>query len=484
MNSDKRDFLIVLFGKIVQVLLMLATLKISTSLLSPSVMGQIYLFTTIYTFFVFLFISPIGQYFNRYTHLWEGEGTLYDRLWLYFIYMLIVSVCASIGATIIHFFGGSADFPLIHFTLLTGFFVLIVSANQTAVPLLNMLNFRGIFTILTFLTGFMALTLSVFFIFAVDKAASNWLLGILLGNALTLIIALLVLRKILIDKNKAFKIKLNFSCINKKNLYTLATFAIPVSFATVFMWAQNVGYRVSVESFLGLKYLGFLGIGLIIAAQISNVVEAILMQYLQPNFYRSIKGANFKERTNAVNFYLNITIPVYFSLALFLTFSIKFIFPVLVSSEYIDGYKFCIFGVWIEFIRMVTNSLSTIAHSEVKMKRYMYPYIFGALTTNILVYFAVKHVGEIDFVPISLIVGGIVTMLLMYLNMKNIMPFSLNISYLLIFTVTTIPSIIYFSNINFPKEIGVYYMFLLCVGGCIFVTSLASSFFIGRKIND
>jgi O-antigen/teichoic acid export membrane protein len=483
MTNNHRDFLVVIFGKIAQVILMFATLKVSTHLLPPGIMGQIYIFTTIYTFFVFFLISPIGQYFNRYTHQWESEGVLFSRLKLYFCYMTVVCVTAMIGAGAVHLLGGANDFSLFPFLILTGLFVLVVSANQTVIPLLNMLNYRILFTILTFFTGFSALVFSVFFVVFVDVIATAWLMGLLLGNALTLIVAVFYLRKILITNEDISIFVINLTCLNKKNAYKIAMFAVPVSLATVFMWAQNAGYRVSIESYLGLDYLGLLGVGFMVATQLSSVVESILMQYLQPNFYRRIKGADLKERTQAVNAYLSITIPVYLALALFLTFSIEYIFPILVSGEYKEGYLFCIFGVWIEFFRMVTNAVGTIAHSEIKMKGYMYPYILGALTTNVLVYLAATSSFELDLIPIALLVGASITCLIMYINMKKIMCFSISLLSLLLSALSVVPCVIYFHYISFTPEIGLSYLVLLCVGGFIFLGSLTALFFTDRKIN-
>jgi O-antigen/teichoic acid export membrane protein len=484
MTNNNRDFMVVVVGKIAQVILMFATLKVSTYLLPPSTMGQIYIFTTIYTFFVFFLISPIGQFFNRYTHKWESEGVLFSRLKLYFCYMTVVCVTAMIGAGAVHLLGGANNFSLFPFLILTGLFVFVVSANQTVIPLLNMLNYRILFTILTFFTGFTALVFSICFVVFVDVIATAWLMGLLLGNALILIIAVFYLRNILIIKEDVSIFIVDLTCLNKKNAYKITKFAVPVSLATVFMWAQNAGYRVSIESYLGLDYLGLLGVGFMVATQLSSVVESILMQYLQPNFYRRIKGADLKERTQAVNVYLRITIPVYLALALFLTFSIEYIFPILVSGEYKEGYLFCIFGVWIEFFRMVTNALGTIAHSEIKMKGYMYPYIFGALTTNVLVYLAATSSYELDLIPTALLVGASITCLIMYINMQKIMCFSISLLTLLLSGVSVVPCILYFHFISFTPEIGLSYLVLLCLGGFIFLGSLTAVFFRDIKIND
>ncbi|BBB25220.1 lipopolysaccharide biosynthesis protein [Amphritea japonica] len=483
MKNNTRDFWVILIGKAAQVLLMLLSLKLSTYYLDPSVMGQIYLLTTIYTFFVFLLISPVGQFFNRYTHKWYGENVLYDRLWLYLLYIIVVCIIASIGAVVIHNLSESANISVVSFSLLVGGLVLIVSINQTVVPLFNMLNYRILFTTMTFFTSFLALCFSLVVIYYVDKSASSWLLGILIGNAVIIVFAVYIMRSIL-SANEVVNNSLISLCVfDQQKINKIIRFSVPVSLATVFMWAQNSGYRISIEKLIGLEYLGFLGVGLVLATQIFSVVESILMQYYHPGFYRSIKSESTELRLAAVNSYLNSTIPVYFSLALFLTFSIEYIFPILVSGDYAKGYAFCVFGVWIEFFRTVTNSISSIAHSEVKMKGYMYPYIFGALATNALVYMAALYVNDINSIPMALNVGALITMLLMYFNMRKILPFTINFTLVMIFLIAVLPSLLFFLLFPFPQNIDVYYISSLCTGGVLFLIGLSMSVKLGKKAN-
>uniref|UniRef100_UPI003D11557A hypothetical protein n=1 Tax=Amphritea sp. TaxID=1872502 RepID=UPI003D11557A len=215
MKESSRDFLIISIGKATHVLLMLASLKLVTYYLAPSVMGQIYLFTTVYTFFVYFLVSPVGQYFNRYTHKWESQSVLYHRFLLYLFYMIFVSILSSLGAVLVYLVDDALDVSLLFFSLLTGGFVLIVSANQIIVHLFNMLNYRLFFSMLTFMTSFLALCFSLGFIFVVDRTATSWLQGILIGNAVVLVVAFFIMRRILLANEKRFNILLDFGFLNR-----------------------------------------------------------------------------------------------------------------------------------------------------------------------------------------------------------------------------------------------------------------------------
>ncbi|MEY8214476.1 MAG: hypothetical protein RPR97_08335 [Colwellia sp.] len=479
MTSSRRDFIVIVLGKLALVTLAVFSIKLSTKFLSPEIMGQFYVFTTIYTFFVLFLITPVGQYFNRYTHKWESEKILHNRLLRHFLYMIVISLLSLLGSVFLYSQGWTAGLSMVQFSLMIGMFVFVLSANQTVVPILNMLNHRVAFIGFSFLTAALALLLSCAFVINIETILIYWLAGILLANILVLLIAWFFLYEKVLPFNNEVS-SFSFELFNKNKLFDVARFSLPVAIAMVFMWAQNIGYRMSVESLMGAHYLGLLGVGLMLSTQLSSVVESILMQYLHPIFYKRIQSEIFEERLAAANFYIGISIPLYFSLALFLTYSIEYIFPVLIDEQYSDGAIYCVFGVWLEFFRMTTNAFSNIAHSEIKMKSYMLPYVFGAVATNVLVYFSITSVFG-GGVPLALLIGGAITTLLMLFYMRKLMSFSVDVKFLLLSALMVLPSIAYLNYIKFPLGIDFYYMFLLCFSGILFLVGWAVLFFIGKK---
>lgn len=478
MTSNQHDFVVIVMGKIALIALSILTIKLSTKLLPPDVMGQLYIFTTIYTFFVLFLISPVGQYVNRYTHKWQSEKVLHNRLLRHFLYMLVVSCFAALVSVLLYRLGWTAGLSVFNLSLLVGLFVFVLSANQTVVPLLNMLNYRIVFTVFSFLTNALALLLSFAFIINIHTSLIYWLLGILLANVIVLLLAWLFLYK----KELASQDVLSSYSLNKNGILSAIKFSAPVAIAMAFMWAQNTGYRMSIESLRNAHYLGLLGVGLMLATQLSSVVETILMQYLHPIFYKRIQSDKYDERLAAVNFYIGISIPVYLSLALFLTYSIDYIFPILIDEQYSDGVVYCLFGVWIEFFRMVTNSISNIAHAETKMKSYMFPYMFGATATNILVYYAAISDSEIDLVPLALLSGSAFTMLCMMFYMKKIMQFSIDFKFILLSAGLVLPSVLCINTVSFPAVVNVEYIFFLFLSCILFLGGWIALFFIGKKL--
>jgi len=447
LDKPKKDFMIIFIGKIFQVIIMILSLKIMTALLSAKEIGSIYLFMTISTFFVLSLISPFGQYINRHTHVWTKNKNLLDNLFLYVMYLFSVSTFSVLIGLFIYSYGISDHIPRCLFLLLLFFATLFLTLNQTIIPLLNMLHYRLDFTMLTLLTSAGVVLFGYILLTLFSYTAGYWLLGIVVSNALFTMIGFIILKEHL---NETFHgILVNTKKINILNMKSILKFVIPLSVATLFMWLQNSGYRIVIEQKIGLEFLGFLGIGLAVSAQISGVFESIVMQYFHPIYYEKISHTDLDGRTLAINELINKVLPIYFMLALFLTFLAKYIVEILVDEKYYGVYIFTMFGVWIEFFRMVTNLLGNISQSEMNTQKFMIPYVLGSIVTISLVYFSSMISAYTLYLPIALILGSLVTLILMYISMKKLINFKINYKVLLIaFMLSTPYALVVIFNID------------------------------------
>lgn len=446
LTKQKSDFLIILLGKLLQVILMILAIRVSTSLLEPKEMGNIYLFTTIYTFFILSLISPFGQYINRYTHQWYQKKTLLNSLGIYLLYLVGASIFSVLIGIFLYHFGVFQDIELYSFLSLLFLFILFMTLNQTILPLLNMLHYRLSFTILTILTSFGIIVFGYFFIRLFGNTAENWLLGIVLSNIIVVVVGFFVLKNRLSERFNGFTYLFRKS--KKKRLKSILVFVLPLSIATLFMWIQNSGYRIIIEQNIDLGFLGFLGVGLAISAQIGSVFESILTQYLSPIYYQKISiEKDIKYRTESFNWLINIKLPIYFLLALYVTCFAEYIVNLLVDEKYRAVYVYTIYGIWIEFFRMMTNVLYTVSLSELKMKKIMLPYLIGSFVTITLVYLFSLDANYEFYLPMGLLIGGFFTMTIMYISMKKLIDFRIDFRLIFLSFVLSIPYIsIYFFN--------------------------------------
>ncbi|WP_170000226.1 hypothetical protein [Campylobacter sp. RM9328] len=474
LNKAKSDFLIIVVGKLLQVILMILAIRVSTSLLEPKEMGNIYIFTTIYTFFVLSLISPFGQYINRHTHQWHKQKLLLDNLGLYFLYLMGISIFSVIVSFFIYSFGVSQEIKLEYFLSLIFLFILFMTLNQTILPLLNMLYYRLSFTILTGLTAFGIILFGCLFISLFGNSAENWLLGTLASNTLFLIIGFFILKNRLNEKFHGFSYGLKK--ITKEKIKSILVFVLPLSVATLFMWLQNSGYRILIEQNIGLEFLGFLGIGLAVSSQIASTVESIVMQYFHPIYYKQITNVTTRERKEAIESLINKSLPIYFMLAIFLTFLSKYMVEILVDKKYYGVYIFTIFGIWIEFFRISSNLFGNISQSEMNTKKFMIPYVIGSLVTIILVYFSSLRENCEFYLPIALLIGGLSTMIIMYISMKKLIDFKIDFKLIFFSFLVSLP---YFFTYLFNFETGL--ILNLLVVGSFGIYFLGTIYFIYKK---
>jgi O-antigen/teichoic acid export membrane protein len=460
-----KDFLVIFFGKIIQVFIMIATLKISTMLLSPEQMGIMYIFLSIQTFFIFTFISPVGQYINRKTHSWNKHNSIWNNLFLFNIYIVIIALLAVLVSFILHeYFTIINQVPLDNLLYLMFGFIVFITLNQTIIPLLNMLHYRISFTVLTILTSLGILVFGYIFISVFNNGIISWLSGLLLSNITILIIGYIILNK-KINSNFVGIIE-SLKLLTKDKIKSILKIVLPISLATLLMWIQGNGYKFIVEQNLGLEFLGFLGVGLAIASQIASIVESIITQYLSPIYYQKISNANLEDRIKTFNWLLNIKIPIYLLLALYVTFLAPYIVNILVDEQYASVYFFTIFGIWIEFFRMVTNVLYTVSLSELKTKKVIIPYLIGAIVSIGLIYLSSLQSDYKLYIPLSLILGGIITAVIMYINMKKLLCFSIDYRILQKVIMLSIP---YILILNFTNKNIITSLVIVAISGMYFL---------------
>uniref|UniRef100_UPI0040478A92 hypothetical protein n=1 Tax=Aliarcobacter sp. TaxID=2321116 RepID=UPI0040478A92 len=74
---------------------------------------------------------------------------------------------------------------------------------------------------------------------------------------------------------------------------------------------------------------------------------------------------------NTITEILNLIIPIYFLLAIFVSFLSFYFIKILVDEKYYDAYIYTIFGIWIAFFRMSANMMANIAHAKLNTKKLM-----------------------------------------------------------------------------------------------------------------
>lgn len=422
-QTINKELLILIAGRVFQVLIMLISIKISTALLNPLEMGNLYLIMSICSFFGFFFMNPIGQYINRKTHEWHQNGLLLNKLYNYNYYIIFVSILSFFIVSSLYYFGIANSMNYMLLAILVPLFVFFNTWNQTIIPMINMLEHRKIFTVLTIFTLLLALVSSYLMVDTFFKDGLLWFFGQIVGLGVMAVVALAYFVKKI--KN-TFSISIAHSEITKHSFKNILFFALPLAIGVLFLWMQNQSYRLIIEKYIGAEFLGYFGVGMMIAIAISSSFETIIMQFLYPKMYKNMNDeAEFKIIFSKI---INLILPIYLFLAIFVSFLAIYLTTILVDEKYASSFVFIIFGIWVEFFRMSSSMISNIAHAQMKTKALIVPYAVGGIFVVIGTYIASQEVNYELLIPLILIVGSLLTFWLIFNAMNKIIHMGLKIT--------------------------------------------------------
>jgi O-antigen/teichoic acid export membrane protein len=420
-----RDLLLITAGRVVQIIVSLASVKVFTALLSQAEVGNLYLIYSLLGFITLVFINPVGSYLNRRLHAWREAGDIVNAFFVFNIYLAITTI-SSVGIVYAAHdwlgIGGTIDLePLILFMSLMVYFQ---TWNQVIIPAFNMLDYRGHFVTYTCMTQVIGFFASYGLVMLKIPSAIYWVSGQLLAYLVVALAAAVSFQRLIRGR---LHIGFFTASLNRESIHYIARFVIPLGVTALFMWLQNQSYRMVVEQTIGLEFLGLLGLGISIAANISTAVEAVVQQTYLPIFYREINHADPQVRTEAWNRMAQLILPVFISLVMLITILAPYLVTILANARFQGAVIFVVFGAWIELLRLVTGILSTVAHSEMKTRALLKSYCCGGVIAVVGTFAVSRSSAYAYAIPAVLVLGGLVGVYVMYHDMKKLMRFTVGI---------------------------------------------------------
>ncbi|HBW21949.1 MAG: hypothetical protein A2X28_01875 [Elusimicrobia bacterium GWA2_56_46] len=417
------QYLIVGAGRILQILIALAGMRLMTHLLSGAEVGNFYLILSLVAYFSLVFLSPVGLYMNRRLHKWHQEGNLLNYFACYNVYVALVSLAAALFLFLGRkFFGIGSGISPAALCFLAAAYIYFGTWNSTLIPALNMLNYRKSFTALSTGTLLLGLASAVALAKLYAPSAVLWLSGQIAALFALSAAALAYLLLKIKDKPDMGYV---WARIKTPELSGVLKFSLPLLVSAFFMWLQNQSYRLIVEKYLGLDFLGSIAVGLGIAAAIAAAAESLVQQIYYPLYYSEINTPDAGKRKFAWDKMAGVMIPLYLLLTIFVSFLSWHLVNLLVDAKFRSAWIFTVFGAWVEFARITTNILSTVAHSEMRTESITKPYMYGGLFTAAGVFMASRSSAYTYLVPAALVLGGFITLFLMFKSMRSVMRFSL-----------------------------------------------------------
>jgi len=411
-----KDLKIIVTGRIFQIIITLASIRVLTTFLSPEEVGNYYIVLSLLAFFNLVLLNPSGMYFSRHLLEWQRSKNLFNALFVFFVWMIIVAVLSiPISIFVYIWLGYETKFDLDIFLIYIFSAIIISTIHRNVLYGSNTSRFRKEFVIYLISTLILGLIFSTGIVYFYYEHALGWVLGVVLAE----IIMLSVISNFFIQKNSLDinKIKLTLS---KKRIEKILVFSLPIGITTFLMWGQNTAYRFLVDYQYSAEVLGYITIGLGVSSAVFSSIESIAMQYFNPIFLKNILDASKEERTKAWNVVAKQMIPIYI-LALFFTITMsEVLINILVDVKFHNSYMYTMFGAGIEFFRVITNLLSNVSQSEYKTIETIKPYGVGFIV-SLGILSSINFGTNYFMIPVVLSLAYLFVCIYMYINMKKLL---------------------------------------------------------------
>lgn len=423
-------------GRFVQVVAGLLAVRLFTSFLSTAEVGNLYLVNSLAAFFAFALLNPVGMYINRKLNCWIADKVLLDRFFLYNVYIAAVALLSlPIVFLLNRYFavgGGANTWQLL---LYVAIYLYVSTWNQTIIGTFNLLEHRISFVGYTVATTIIGLALSTVLVFS-SHTAIFWLSGQVAAQVIVTVVAFWHLRRVLGAHVKLSRVREEISW---NNFRQVMLFVAPLCFTTLLLWTQSQSYRLIIENRIGLEFLGKIGLGFSIAANVAAAVESVAQQVYFPAFYREVSRGDAEARQDACNLMFQRTIPVYLAQAIAVTCLAPFMVRLLAHVKFEGAFIFVMFAAWVELFRMTTGVLTVAAHAEMQTRTMLKPYLVGSLLAVAGV-FGGSCTGLYELaIPAALLLAGFVTMVLMFFEMKKVVRVKVGIRKILMSGMISLP---------------------------------------------
>jgi len=402
----------IFFGRAAQFILALLMMRVGTTLLTPQEMGRVSLVLTSVGFFAMFLVYPVGMFINRRLHTWQNHGVARYYLLRYTAYLLAVALFTAASLPLFYAMG------IVKFGLSSAWLILLIcgtlifnTINQTSIPSLNLLGHTGRFIFLSNLTLLASFAAAILLVKIQGAYAQNWLLGLLIGQALIGLLGTRALFAVLKPPSPQAKAPV----INRAHVRTLFNYAWPLAIAAGLTWVQGQGYRYLIGNALGLDQLGLFVAGYAISAGTIAGVESVLTTYFQPRLYRTVNdNPQPEQQALAWQRYAGAVIPSLILTVMYIIMMAPQLTRLFLGHKFQSAGIFVMWGALAEAGRVLIGVYSLIAHVRMRTRWLLIPNIIGALLSIGACLLLIPHFGG-SGAGIGLVCSGAAVVLTMHL---------------------------------------------------------------------
>ena len=227
--------------------------------------------------------------------------------------------------------------------------------------------------------------LSFILVTGLAATAEFWLIGQVLGQAIVLGPAAVLLWSLL-SKDAESNCRSSEASSNF-TLPVVLTFSWPLAIVTALSWLQSDGYRFVLSHVSGDARVGLFAAGYALGAGLMIAFEELFHQFYQPLFYKTIAGRDKIARGKAWNEYASAYLPTILLMGTFVALGAPLLIRVLVGEKFQGVGVVIVLATVRESIRMVSTAYYMAALGELDMRAFIFPYAMGSAAALAGVYF-------------------------------------------------------------------------------------------------
>lgn len=411
---------LIAFGRAAQLILAVLMMRVVSTLLPPSEMGRMSLFTSATAFFALFLVNPVGMFINRRLHAWDDRGLIRQYLGYYCGYLLVAGALGSVTLIALSSLNlVNLDASCAWIWVLVCGSLLFNTANQTVIPSLNLLGYRGWFVILTLATLGSGFAIAALLLHLFQPRAEYWLLGLLIGQILFAAAGSKVLSGRIRRSPESAA-----SRLSRDQVLNLMRFAWPVAVAVGLNWIQAQSYRFLIGNTQGLTELGLFVAGYGLSAGLMAGFESVLTTYFQPQFYRKVSSENRDVQVQAWASYAGAIVPAIVLLVCFIMVMAPDLTRILLGPRYHTSGRFVGWGAMAEAFRVIAGVYTLAAHASMKTRLLLIPNLLGALVAVGMLLLLTPHFG-IYGVGIALACAGLTVVMASHVLIRMAIPLKL-----------------------------------------------------------
>ena len=365
-------------GRVLQMVVQIISIRISTTLLSPGQLGSVSQITSMAGGFNQTLFSPVWLYIMRGFRDWQECGIILKNLARYLKYIIVVSfasmLCVALMQRIFHVVNGIS---VVGLAVLVGVNLLFSPIYAAGISGLNLLYRRVAFIVFSNLASWIGLGLATILVIILSHQV-YWVVGQFFGIAIAATSFVLLVMHL-----RPLKGKKVVECDSKEimpfNMRAVFLFGWPQLVTSIMWWIQSQSYRFVLDKIGVIADVGLFSMGCGLAAAPFILFNTLFGQFYEPVYYDNLKGKDTCGQARAWNDYASAYIPAALLVGAFVVSSGPFLAKVFLGSRFQIVASFFIWPAITEVLGCFGSPIHFLGIAKIDMRVLLLPATAGAI---------------------------------------------------------------------------------------------------------